>query len=40
MRVSTDSARGEGYFTLEPNKIEFNWGLSREEGVNKLSFFR
>jgi len=24
MRVSTDSARGEGYFTLEPNRIEFN----------------
>jgi len=24
MRVSTDSARGEGYFALEPNRIEFN----------------
>jgi len=39
MKVSTDSARGEEYFTLELNKIEFNWGLSHEEGTNILPFF-
>jgi len=37
--VSTDSARGKGYFTLEPNRIEFNWGLSHKEGTNMLPFF-